>query len=124
MATATPPTLRDIDERRIRDQVLSVYLDEAIRRRVRDRRWYRARDGRLFWADLERDNDTRLRELLRIRREARAIANPIVEREDAITRSKAAALAAGDHYAGMPQRHQPATGAPPMRPGQVYEGIS
>lgn len=100
MTTATPPSpaLNDVDERRIREQVLALYLDEAIRRRIRDRSWYRARD-REIWGDLMRENTIRLRELLRVRREARTIANPIVEREDAITRAKAAALAAGDHYA-------------------------
>ena len=85
---------------RIADLTLAAVVRAAIIERLRDRRWYRAqRRYDAYWRDLSRDNDLRLRELVRVARTARDIARPIQDREDALTRAKAEALAAGDFYA-------------------------
>ena len=62
------------------DIVTHVYLDEAIRGRLVDRRWYRAQRGReRYYSDLDRENTVILRELLRLRNGARREA----QRQDA-----------------------------------------
>lgn len=99
------------DTLRIEDHALRVTIDEAIHRRLMDRRWYRRNRDMAHWGELVTENDIALRELLRVRRLARVIAAPIIAREDAITRAKAEALRAGDFYAwpdeanveGMPE---------------------
>lgn len=86
------------------DHIAATYLDAtvraAIRTRLRDRRWYRrmadaeSRRYATYYADLGRENDVRLRELVRVARTARDLARPAIVREAA----SADALAAGDHF--------------------------
>ena len=86
-----------MDERRIQDQCYRAALDEAIRSREVNARFYRGNVGRA-WADRRAENLLILRELRNIRRSALRIAGPMIEREDAITRAKAEALRSGDHH--------------------------
>lgn len=89
-----------MDHRRIEDQCYRAALDEAIRSREVNARFYRGGIGR-GWVDRRAENLLILRELRAIRRTALRIAGPIMEREDGITAAKDAALRAGDHHAGV-----------------------
>ena len=73
--------------------VLKTYVDMEIRDRLVNRQWYRRQRGRAaYYADLELENTTVLRELLRIKNRARREAL----RQDARSSSS---LAQGDFYA-------------------------
>lgn len=87
----------------IADTYLAATVRAAIESRLDDRRWYRRmvaaeplRYG-TYWSDLDRDNTTRLRELVRVTRQARDVARPAVERAEAQSK----AMDAVDFYAGV-----------------------